>query len=209
MLRTPEYAFTVFVHAGVAYEYKGSDVEMALRVFSAVTRDKAPTHDTAQAFVVNRPYMDYMKVANTEERCWFVTQLERKDGVWAASTTKEWKHTLDVLRRDDDHDLVVPAAKEQVVENLQAKAVRGGGISWGPLVMTQELAPIWDEWAKNYIDDAGKRFAAWLETDEAKAALEKRRAEEAAKFVASPWGGEVTVIGEKRKRDGEEPERTS
>ena len=65
--------------------------------------------------------------------------------------------------------------------------------------------------AVSVTDDAEreKRWLAWRETDEGKAAIAKRRAEIAAEAeVKAPWGGDVTVLGEKRKAT-EEPERTS
>lgn len=40
-------------------------------------------------------------------------------GPWKASEEKEWKHTLDVLRRNHDEKLIVTPSHEQVVEHLK------------------------------------------------------------------------------------------
>jgi len=198
----------LFVHDGIAYEWKSADMDRGLRVFNAFHHDTAPGADEAQMIMVNAGYVA-AKDANPEGRDWVVTQLERKDGLWRASEKKKWKHTLDVLRGDHDEDLVVAPAEEQMVKNLKSIAlVQGYYLALLRPPMPEELSPLWTEWSRNDAETTVKRWERWLESDEGKAAVEKRRAEEEAKAHASPWGGPVVLLGEKRKAT-EEPERTS
>jgi hypothetical protein len=248
MLCDGEYMLTVFVHAGLAYTTNTTDMPTALRVFSAMTHDKAPQKNTAQAFVVNRGYVDYAGIKNPNDVDWLVTQLERKNGgVWEASKTHGWKHTLDVLRRDHDEDLVVAPAKEKVVEDLEESGCKRARKQWLPSDAGAQVYDIALEWQINDTKKARERWTAWLASDEGKAAIAadwtdsqgigaewrsndqeatgKRweawlaSEEGAAKMAerkkilehpetAAPWGGEVVVLGEKRKAT-EEPERTS
>jgi hypothetical protein len=197
----------VFVHDGMAYEWKDSDMDKGLRVFNAYHYDTSPGVDTAQVLVVNAGYVA-AKLPNPEGRDWFVTEIERKDGLWRASDTKAWKHTLDVLRRDHDEDLVVAAAKEEVVENLAKKHRE----LLDHFHVDADMDPVFAEWKS--ADNASRRarWLTWLESAEGVAAAQKRKAEirvlEANRLKAAPWGGAVVVVGEKRKAT-DEPERTS
>jgi len=197
----------VFVHDGMAYEWKDSDMDKGLRVFNAYHYDTSPGVDTAQVLVVNAGYVA-AKLPNPEGRDWFVTEIERKDGLWRASDTRAWKHTLDVLRRDHDEDLVVAAAKEEVVENL----AKSGCKRFAPFYVDDGMAPVFAEWLSADTASQRARWLAWLESAEGVAAAQKRKAEieaqEADRLKEAPWGGPVVVVGEKRKAT-DEPERTS
>ena len=48
-----------------------------------------------------------------------ITRTGVKNGNWKACDDKEWKHTLNSLARNEDKDLVVAAAHEKMVKDLE------------------------------------------------------------------------------------------
>jgi len=107
-------------------------------------RTQAIIIDADQAAYAARPWGGAAR-EGSKARDWFVTELIRsRDGDWVADRNTEWKselvhiakkparctsphienkrkRTSDVLGRDHDEDLVVPAAHEKVVEDLKER----------------------------------------------------------------------------------------
>lgn len=125
------------------YMYQGSRHDLALRQFSIVTQDDGKPFEQdgveeTQALIFDPEYIEREKMP-TGGAGFFIVQLERairveetpyaighmqlsrkivKRGEWKASDKKKWKHTLDVLRRDHDEEVIMPAAHEEVIEDL-------------------------------------------------------------------------------------------
>lgn len=111
-------------------------------------RTQAIIIDADQAAYAARPWGGAAR-EGSKARDWFVTELIRsRDGDWVADRNTEWKselvhiakkparctsphienkrkRTSDVLGRDHDEDLVVPAAHEKVVEDLKEEKKSG------------------------------------------------------------------------------------
>jgi hypothetical protein len=120
MLRRVRAPAMLFAFDGEVYECDRAECVTALAQFSAITAGRAPELKSTQAIVFDGQYIGEHINA---KRDWFVTELVRDsaEGKWRASSTHEWRHTLDVLRRHEDADLVVAAAHEEPVEDLARK----------------------------------------------------------------------------------------
>lgn len=137
---------SIFLHSGQLYYHVGAHHDRALEQFSIITRSEGAMTagvERTQAFIFDP---DYVKghVKGQDNSGWIVVELERdvksefnteessgpafalqriswtkiSRGPWRASEKKEWKHTLDVLRRNHDEKLVVTPSHEEMIKNL-------------------------------------------------------------------------------------------
>lgn len=138
---------SIFLHSGQLYYCVGAHHDRALEQLSIITRSEGamkPGVETTQAFIFDPDYVKGISKGQ-DNNGWIVVELERAissenkteetsgpafglsriswtkitRGVWKASEEKEWKHTLDVLRRNHDEKLVVTPSHEEVIEHLE------------------------------------------------------------------------------------------
>lgn len=149
MLRKISGPCSVYVYGGEVYLFKGARHDVGLSMFSAATKlgDSQCVHEeTAHALIFDEEQTAFLPANRGVDLKWFPVLLARsgqgEKAVWAASTERRLdvrevsnkpeyerctsphivvkrKRTSDVLGRDHDEDLVVPAAHEKVVEDLK------------------------------------------------------------------------------------------
>lgn len=147
MLRKISGPCSIYIHEDGVYVFEGARHDVGLQCFSAVTRPlpvyktAQPDVDRTQAIIIDggqaahNPVWHQRPAAGSKAREWFAVELIRlHDGDWVADGNNEWRselvhitekskkrRTSDVLGGDHDEDLVVPAAHEKVVEDLEKK----------------------------------------------------------------------------------------
>jgi hypothetical protein len=120
----------LFYHRGELYYGVGGEHHRFLQAASIATSHLAfdELNDRTQAFIFD-PHQ--AKLSGIKDRDWFIVECERKGTrFWDAAPNEKWiterteQRTLDVLRRDDNHDLIVASTHKEVVEDLKESKKR-------------------------------------------------------------------------------------